>query len=181
MRKLRFSSKKITIKSFLSAFLNLTKNLKNLNSQKKINFQALGCFLCLTKLLAKCHLQETRINYKQNHLPLFFVPSIKLRKRVPNDIPFPKRINKTTANKSCFKSKSCFVPLGCRNFLSVLLTGPRSERVSARATDIAFLAVKLNFIAPAALYNEINIKFPFVLRVFLFYFVYVYLLLVPTN
>lgn len=37
-----------------------------------------------------------------------------------------------------------------------------SER--ERATDIAFLAVKLNFISPKALYNEINIKFPFVRR-----------------
>lgn len=31
-----------------------------------------------------------------------------------------------------------------------------------REGDVAFLAVKLNFISPEAFYNEINIKFPFV-------------------
>lgn len=39
---------------------------------------------------------------------------------------------------------------------------PNEEERRRRATDTAFLAVKLNFIRPRALYNEINIKFPFV-------------------
>lgn len=64
---------------------------------------------------------------------------IELQKRVPKLFPLSekkikdrkrrrKKKHKTTANKSCFKSKSCFMPAGRKNFLSVSLSGPRKEK-----------------------------------------------------
>lgn len=79
------------------------------------------------------------------------------------------------------------MPSGRKNFLSVPLSGPRkeereSETAGWEESDVAFLAVKLNFISPQALYNEINIKFPFVHQEFCEYICNIYVFIVkPTS